>query len=118
MCETAEANRQLRIRHQWLYYGNDQSKKETIDGHTAVGEYKTLLPDGKRQIVTYESGPDGHQANVAYEDGKSADYSASTSEIPAAPATYGAPAPSYETPAYSEPVYDVVSECLYTSFYL
>ena len=104
------------------YYGNEQSKKETIDGDTAVGEYKTLLPDGKRQIVTYESGPNGHQANVAYEDGKSGDYS-SPAEIysPAAPtppyeapastyeAAYETPSPSYETPAYNEPAYDVVS---------
>ena len=54
------------------YKGNEQSKKETIDGETAVGEYKTLLPDGKRQIVTYESGPHGHLAHVAYEQDRPA----------------------------------------------
>ena len=102
------------------YYGNEQSKKETIDGDTAVGEYKTLLPDGKRQIVTYESGPNGHQANVAYEDGKSSGYTAPaetyspaapapTYEAPVAAPAYEAPSPSYEAPAYSEPAYDVVS---------
>ncbi len=92
------------------YYGNEQSKKETIDGDTAVGEYKTLLPDGKRQIVTYESGPYGHQANVAYEEGKSGDYYPAPAPAYEAPApAYETPAPSYETPAYSEPSYDVVS---------
>jgi len=49
------------------YYGNKHSKKEKIDGETARGEYRTLLPDGRRQIVTYDSGPNGHLANVAYE---------------------------------------------------
>lgn len=96
------------------YYGNKHSKKEKIDGDTAVGEYKTLLPDGKQQVVTYESGPDGHKANVNYEEGG---YVApvDTYYPPAAP-SYETPAPSYETPApatyepaYVEPAYEKVS---------
>ena len=107
------------------YYGNKHSKKETIDGDTAVGEYKTLLPDGKQQVVTYESGPYGHQANVNYEEGgymaPAETYAPAPSYTPApsyeTPApSYETPAPSYETPApsyepaYVEPPYEKVSD--------
>lgn len=54
------------------YAGNEQSKKETIDGGTALGEYKTRMPDGQLQVVTYESGPNGHLASVKYESGAAA----------------------------------------------
>lgn len=50
------------------YNGNEQSKKETMAGETTRGEYKTRMPDGKLQVVTYESGPFGHLANVKYEE--------------------------------------------------
>ena len=90
------------------YYGNKHSKKEKIDGDTAVGEYKTLLPDGKQQVVTYESGPDGHKANVNYEEGG---YVApvDTYYPPAAP-SYETPAPATYEPAYVEPAYEKVSD--------
>jgi len=87
------------------YYGNEQSKKETIDGDTAVGEYKTLMPDGRRQTVTYNAGADGYLANVAYDESKA---TTSYSAPPTAPAqTYSTPAATVEyapavTPA---PVY-------------
>ena len=94
------------------YYGNEQSKKETIDGDTAVGEYKTLLPDGRRQTVTYNADANGYLANVAYVESKGTTlYSAA----PLAPATqiyptsatveYTAvtPAPVYAPAAYETP---------------
>ena len=55
------------------YSGNEQSKKETIDGDRQVGEYKTLLPDGRRQLVTYNAGPEGFVANVEYEEDRQTD---------------------------------------------
>jgi hypothetical protein len=63
-------------------------------------------------VVTYESGPEGHKANVNYEEGTS--YVAPVATYtPAAPSyetpapTYETPAPSYE-PAYVEPAYEKV----------
>ncbi|KAI9554194.1 hypothetical protein GHT06_019466 [Daphnia sinensis] len=100
------------------YYGNKHSKKEKIDGETAVGEYKTLLPDGKEQTVTYESGPYGHLANVAYTEGQT---SAPAYEAPTPAPVYSTPAPApvyetpaptttaapaYQAPAYVEPAYE------------
>ena len=80
------------------YYGNEQSKKETIDWDTAVGEYKTLLPDGRRQTVTYDAGPNGYLANVAYDESKDT-------------STYAAPAPAPSTVSYATPA----PEMVYTS---
>lgn len=70
------------------YYGNEQSKRETIDGETTKGEYKTRMPDGKLQVVTYDSGPYGHLANVQYED-KAASYS--VTHAPTASTSYTSP---------------------------
>ena len=98
------------------YNGNEQSKKEEIDGKTAVGEYKTRMPDGQLQVVTYESGPYGHLANVKYESGAgTVVYPATT---PAAPATtteyYAATAPVYGTTT-PKPVYSTVQPYVRTS---
>ena len=75
--------------------GNKHSKKEIIDGDITRGEYRTLLPDGRTQVVTYESGPRGHSAKVAYEEG------AEASTLSSAP-TYS-PAPSYAPAASYAP---------------
>ena len=80
------------------YNGNKHSKKETIDGDTAVGEYRTLLPDGKTQIVTYQSGPNGHLANVAYEGG-----AADASAYAAAP-SYSSMTPDYASTTTMTPI--------------
>ena len=84
------------------YYGNEQSKKETIDGDTAVGEYKTLMADGRRQTVTYNADANGYLANVAYDESKGTTlYSA-----PPAPPTYATPATvEYVAAVTPAPVY-------------
>lgn len=109
------------------YYGNKHSKKEKIDGETARGEYRTLLPDGRNQIVTYDSGPNGHLANVAYEGEATAAGAyapaqemyvapapspvaayapapASVAEYAPAPAYSAVPATDYSAPAYGDVV--------------
>ncbi len=49
--------------------GNDYSKTEHQDESGNVdGEYRTLLPDGRIQIVTYHANDyDGYIADVKYE---------------------------------------------------
>ena len=50
------------------YYGiNDYSHDTTSDGKTRTGVYKTLLPDGRVQIVTYKADDYGYLADVKYE---------------------------------------------------
>ena len=64
------------------------------------------------QIVTYDSGPNGHLATVVYE-GEAKPYTAPSSYVAPAPAPYPeyvAPAasPYYApTPEYIEPAYEV-----------
>lgn len=57
-------------------YGNEQSKREHIEDGTAVGEYRTRLPDGSLQIVSYTASPEGYKANVQTLSGAN-EYSAS-----------------------------------------
>lgn len=63
-------------------------------------------------MVTYESGPDGHKANVNYEEGG---YVAPVETYAAPAPSYETPAPTYETPApsyepaYVEPPYEKVN---------
>lgn len=35
------------------YTGNDYNHAQKSDGNTVTGEYQVLLPDGRKQIVTY-----------------------------------------------------------------
>lgn len=88
------------------YMGNDYSKREHIESDTAKGEYKTLLPNGDVEIVTYDSGPYGHFANVrTIKASKAPSAPAYTTAAPAyttaAPAVYPASAPE---PAYNDVV--------------
>lgn len=47
--------------------GNDFGHKEQRDGDLTTGEYNVLLPDGRKQIVTYEADLDGYKPVVTYE---------------------------------------------------
>jgi len=49
-------------------YGNDFSHSAESDGEVVKGEYKTLLPDGRTQIVRYTADwKNGYNAEVTYE---------------------------------------------------
>ncbi|XP_069980075.1 cuticle protein 7-like [Penaeus vannamei] len=50
------------------YTGADFGHTETSDGNAVKGSYHVLLPDGRKQIVTYTADHyNGFQAHVAYE---------------------------------------------------
>ncbi|KAK7086510.1 hypothetical protein SK128_008002 [Halocaridina rubra] len=49
------------------YTGNDFGHSETSDGKVATGTYHVLLPDGRKQIVTYTADYNGFNAKVSYE---------------------------------------------------
>jgi len=48
-------------------YGNDYSHTQSNDGKVTQGEYRTLLPDGRLQIVTFYDDGSGYNAEVTYE---------------------------------------------------
>lgn len=47
--------------------GNEFGHKEERDGDLTNGEYNVLLPDGKKQIVTYTADTDGYHPTITYE---------------------------------------------------
>lgn len=47
--------------------GTDFSHRAESDGITVNGEYRVLLPDGRRQIVDYVADDSGYNADVKYE---------------------------------------------------
>ena len=49
------------------YYGNEQSRSETHENELTRGKYTVNLPDGRKQIVTYEADQNGYRADVSYE---------------------------------------------------
>ncbi|XP_064082615.1 larval cuticle protein A2B-like [Macrobrachium nipponense] len=50
------------------YTGNDFGHSESSDGNVVKGSYHVLLPDGRKQVVTYTADHyNGFQAQVAYE---------------------------------------------------
>ena len=91
---------------------NDYGHKETSDGKVTTGSYFVVLPDGRRQVVTYRADDYGYVADVKY-DGeakydykpaayKAPEYSAPAYKAPAYPAS-AYPAPAYKAPEYSAP---------------
>ena len=92
------------------YHYVDMDKYETRDGDKTTGSYSVVLPDGRKQIVTYYvDGYSGYVADVKYEGyAKAYDYK---------PAAYSKPTyfkPAYET-TYAAPSYkaDYVPEVAY-----
>ena len=89
------------------YHYVDMDKYETRDGDKTTGSYSVVLPDGRKQIVTYYvDGYSGYVADVKYEGyAKAYDYKPAAYSKPtyAAPATYKAdyvPEVVYKTADY------------------
>jgi len=118
--EEAPANYQFKWDVLDGYTGNEFGQEEARSGYNTDGEYRVLLPDGRRQIVSYKvaDGYSGYIADVRYEG--EAKYAPEHAYEPApkpaykpAPAPYKAPAPkpvyqprpapSYHRPAYVAP---------------
>lgn len=70
-------------------YYNDYAHDTASDGKVRTGTYRTLLPDGRVQIVNYKADDYGYVADVQYQGEAKYDYK------PAGyPSSY-APKPSY-----------------------
>lgn len=54
------------------YYGNEQSRSETREADLTRGQYSVNLPDGRKQVVSYEADQNGYRADVSYEPADSA----------------------------------------------
>ncbi|XP_069973422.1 cuticle protein 19-like isoform X1 [Penaeus vannamei] len=51
------------------YYGNDFGHEEESNGEAVRGRYYVLLPDGRRQVVTYVADHHrGYIATISYEN--------------------------------------------------
>jgi hypothetical protein len=91
------------------YTYNDYAHEETSDDKGYVtGSYRTLLPDGRTQIVNYKADDyTGYVADVKYEgEAKYPEYKPAYK--PAYPPAYPSssyPSPSYPPPAYNKPAY-------------
>jgi hypothetical protein len=48
--------------------GNDFGHKEERDGSVTTGRYYVLLPDGRKQIVTYVADENGYRPTITYEE--------------------------------------------------
>ena len=87
---------------------NDYAHQETADDKGYVtGSYRTLLPDGRTQVVNYKADDySGYVADVKYEgDAKYQEYKPSSSYKPAAYPSPAYPRPAYPSPAYPAPKY-------------
>ncbi len=62
--QESPANYQYAYHVQDSYTGNDFGQEEARSGYNTDGEYSVLLPDGRRQIVTYNVA-DGYSGYVA-----------------------------------------------------
>ena len=80
------------------YTYNDYAHETTSDGKTRTGVYRTLLPDGRVQIVTYKADDYGYLADV--KDTGEAKYDYKPAYKPAYP-----PKPAYPAAGYPKPPY-------------
>ncbi|KAB1688375.1 chitin-binding domain-containing protein, partial [Klebsiella pneumoniae] len=101
---------------------NDYNHEESSDDKGYVkGSYKTLLPDGRVQTVTYTADDyNGYVADVQYSGDAKYDYKPAY-KAPAYPApAYKAPAypaPAYPAPAYPAPAYPAYKAPVYAPKY-
>ena len=72
---------------------NHFGHKEASDGKIVTGRYFVLLPDGRKQIVTYTADANGYVPTVVYEGDAKYDYK------PDYKPSYPAP-PAYPKPTY------------------
>merc|ERR1712027_104752 len=95
------------------YSSSNFNAHEERDGYNAAGGYQVALPDGRTQIVTYVSGPDGYVADVKYEgEAKYPEYKPSYAPAPAykaAPAPVYHPAPTYHAAPVYQPTYSTAA---------
>ena len=75
-------------------YGNEQTRSESHENNLTRGSYSVNLPDGRKQIVSYEADNNGYRANISYEPASSGNSDTqnyySTSSYNSAP-TYAPP---------------------------
>ncbi|XP_049762758.1 pro-resilin-like isoform X2 [Schistocerca cancellata] len=55
---------------------SDFGQEESRQGESAQGQYRVLLPDGRKQIVSYQADEDGYRSTIEYEDTGLTAYSA------------------------------------------
>lgn len=82
---------------------NDYSHDTKSDGKVRTGSYRTLLPDGRVQIVNYRADENGYVADVKYQgeakyDSKPATYKPTYPTPAATPTSYAKPA-TYSKPS-------------------
>ncbi len=85
---------------------NDYTHQESGDGNGYVtGSYRTLLPDGRTQVVNYKADDySGYVADVKYEgEAKYVEYKPSSSYKSAGYPSPAYPRPTYQSPAYPSP---------------
>ncbi|XP_057377226.1 cuticle protein 21-like [Daphnia carinata] len=84
---------------------NDYAHQETADDKGYVtGSYRTLLPDGRVQVVNYKADDYGYVADVQYQGEAKYDYNKPAYK-PAAYPSPAYPSPSYPSPSYPSPAY-------------
>ena len=87
-------------------YYNDYAHDTTSDGKTRTGSYRTLLPDGRVQVVNYKADDYGYVADVQYNgEAKYDSYKPSGYKPAAYPAPAPYPAAYAPKPAYPKPTY-------------
>ena len=86
---------------------NDYAHEENSDGQLVTGKYRTLLPDGRVQFVSYKADDYGYVAEVDYQG--EAKYPVVTYQKVVEPAPVPPPVAELE-PAYPEDVYPSASE--------
>jgi len=85
---------------------NDYGHQESSDGKVVSGSYHVVLPDGRKQIVTYRDEGYGLISNVQYEgEAKYQHYPAYPKPAYPAPAAYPAPGAAYPGGAYPRASY-------------